>query len=70
MLREELGWDIEPQNIALTNGQSGARFSTCLTFSQDRRADGIYQKVLFLLALEYIGYADSGLKRICPSPRA
>ena len=33
MLREELGWDIEPQNIALTNGSQSA-FSTCLTSSQ------------------------------------
>lgn len=34
MLRDELGWDIEPQNIALTNGSQSA-FSTCLTCSQD-----------------------------------
>ena len=26
MLREELGWDIEPQNIALTNGSQSAFF--------------------------------------------
>lgn len=29
LLREKLGWDIEPQNIALTNGSQSA-FSTCL----------------------------------------
>ncbi len=29
MLREKLGWDIEAQNIALTNG-ARARFSTYL----------------------------------------
>ncbi len=34
MLREELGWEIEPQNIALTNGSQSA-FSTCLTSLPD-----------------------------------
>ncbi len=29
MLRDELGWEIEPQNIALTNGSQSA-FSTYL----------------------------------------
>ena len=61
MLREELGWDIEPQNIALTNGSQSAFFYLFNLFA-GRRADGTTKKVLFPLAPEYIGYADSGLE--------
>ncbi|STD24758.1 Valine--pyruvate aminotransferase [Enterobacter asburiae] len=61
MLRDELGWDIEPQNIALTNGSQSAFFYLFNLFA-GRRADGTTKKVLFPLAPEYIGYADSGLE--------
>ncbi len=61
LLREELGWDIEPQNIALTNGSQSAFFYLFNLFA-GRRADGTTPKVLFPLAPEYIGYADSGLE--------
>lgn len=61
LLREQLGWDIEPQNIALTNGSQSAFFYLFNLFA-GRRADGTTRKVLFPLAPEYIGYADSGLE--------
>lgn len=61
MLREELGWEIEPQNIALTNGSQSAFFYLFNLFA-GRRADGTTRKVLFPLTPEYIGYADSGLE--------
>jgi len=61
MLRNTLGWDIEPQNIALTNGSQSAFFYLFNLFA-GRRADGTTRKVLFPLAPEYIGYADSGLE--------
>jgi len=61
MLREELGWDIGPQNIALTNGSQSAFFYLFNLFA-GRRADGTTRKVLFPLTPEYIGYADSGLE--------
>lgn len=61
LLREKQGWDIEPQNIALTNGSQSAFFYLFNLFA-GRRADGTTQKVLFPLAPEYIGYADSGLE--------
>ena len=61
MLREALGWDIEPQNIALTNGSQSAFFYLFNLFA-GRRADGTTKKVLFPLAPEYIGYADAGLE--------
>ena len=53
MLREKLGWDIEPQNIALTNGSQSAFFYLFNLFA-GRRADGRVKKVLFPLAPEYI----------------
>jgi len=61
MLRTTLGWDIAPQNIALTNGSQSAFFYLFNLFA-GRRADGTTRKVLFPLAPEYIGYADSGLE--------
>lgn len=39
LLRETLGWDIEPQNIALTNGSQSAFFYLFNLFA-GRRADG------------------------------
>ncbi|MGL5700605.1 MAG: aminotransferase class I/II-fold pyridoxal phosphate-dependent enzyme, partial [Kluyvera sp.] len=61
MLRDELGWEIEPQNIALTNGSQSAFFYLFNLFA-GRRADGSTRKVLFPLTPEYIGYADAGLE--------
>ena len=61
LLSEELGWQIEPQNIALTNGSQSAFFYLFNLFA-GRRADGTTKKVLFPLAPEYIGYADAGLE--------
>ncbi len=61
MLRKEFGWDVEPQNIALTNGSQSAFFYLFNLFA-GRQADGTSKKVLFPLAPEYIGYADSGLE--------
>ena len=49
LLREKQGWDIEPQNIALTNGSQSAFFYLFNLFA-GRRADGTTQKVLFPLA--------------------
>jgi valine--pyruvate aminotransferase len=69
MLRDELGWEIEPQNIALTNGSQSAFFYLFNLFA-GRRADGTTRKVLFPLTPEYIGYADPAWKRICLSPPA
>lgn len=43
LLREKQGWDIEPQNIALTNGSQSAFFYLFNLFA-GRRADGTTQK--------------------------
>ncbi len=60
MLRKEQGWDIQPQNIALTNGSQSAFFYLFNLYA-GRRADGTKKRVLFPLAPEYLGYADAGL---------
>ncbi|WJV54060.1 valine--pyruvate transaminase [Pectobacteriaceae bacterium CE90] len=60
MLRDEQGWDIKPQNIALTNGSQSAFFYLFNLFAGHDENGGL-RKVLFPLAPEYIGYADSGL---------
>ncbi|MFP1723575.1 valine--pyruvate transaminase [Lonsdalea quercina] len=60
LLRETLGWEIGPQNIALTNGSQSAFFHLFNLFG-GQKGDGSRSKVMFPLAPEYIGYADSGL---------
>jgi len=60
LLREHLGWQISPKNIALTNGSQSAFFYLFNLYA-GRRADGSKKRVLFPLAPEYLGYADAGL---------
>lgn len=60
LLHKTLGWDIGPQNIALTNGSQSAFFYLFNLFAGPYQ-EGKARKVLFPLAPEYIGYADSGL---------
>jgi len=61
LLRGELGWDIGPENIALTNGSQTAFFILFNIFAGafEGRAG---RKILFPLAPEYIGYCDVGLE--------
>lgn len=61
LLRDQLGWSITAQNIALTNGSQSAFFYLFNLFA-GRRADGSKKRVLFPLAPEYLGYADAGLE--------
>ena len=60
LFRRELGWDIHPENVALTNGSQTAFFVLFNIFS-GAYADGMYKKILFPLTPEYIGYCDVGL---------
>lgn len=60
LLRQEYGWDISAKNIALTNGSQNAFFYLFNLLAGDF-SDGRKKKVLFPLAPEYIGYADSAL---------
>jgi len=60
LLRETFGWEIGPENIALTNGSQNAFFCLFNLFAGEM-PDGSKRKILFPLTPEYIGYADSGL---------
>jgi len=60
MLRETFGWEIGPENIALTNGSQNAFFCLFNLFAGEM-PDGSKKKILFPLTPEYIGYADAGL---------
>lgn len=61
LLCDELGWQISPQNIVLTNGSHSAFFYLFNLFA-GRYANGSCRRVLFPLTPEYIGYADVGLE--------
>lgn len=60
MLKEEFGWPIGPENIALTNGSQNAFFALFNLFAGEM-PDGSQRQILFPLAPEYIGYTDAGL---------
>lgn len=60
LLREQLGWDVGPANIALTSGSQAAFFILFNLFG-GRYDDGTTKKVLLPLTPEYIGYSDVGL---------
>ena len=60
LLKDELGWDIEPKNVALTNGSQTAFFILFNIFAGAFEG-GIIKKIMFPLAPEYIGYCDVGL---------
>jgi len=60
LLQHTYGWDIGPENIALTNGSQTAFFYLFNMFGGPH-PDGSLKKVLLPLAPEYIGYADVGI---------
>lgn len=59
-LSRQYGWDIGPENIAVTNGGQTAFFFLFALLSGENAA-GVQQKILLPLMPEYIGYADQGL---------
>jgi valine--pyruvate aminotransferase len=61
LFRDEFGWDIGSENIALTNGSQNAFFSLFNLFAG--KFDGaISKQILLPLAPEYIGYSEVGLE--------
>jgi valine--pyruvate aminotransferase len=60
LLRREFGWEVEPKNIALTNGSQSAFFILFNIFAGSFE-DGSNKKILLPLTPEYIGYCDVGL---------
>lgn len=61
LLQREFGWDIGPQNIAVTSGGQSA-FFYLFNLLAGRFAGGRSKKILLPLAPEYIGYADQGIE--------
>lgn len=60
LLKGELGWDIEPENIAVTDGSQTAFFILFNIFAGPFE-DGTHRRIMFPLAPEYIGYCDVGI---------
>lgn len=54
-LRGRYGWDLKPENIAVTNGSQTAMFLLINMFSEEG------QRILLPIVPEYIGYADQGI---------
>jgi len=60
LLRRSFGWDVSPDNIALTCGGQTAFFHL-FNLLAGEMPDGSRRKILFPLVPEYIGYAAQGL---------
>lgn len=60
LLRRDTGWDIGPENIALTNGSQNSFFMLFNLFS-GRFPGGQEKRILLPLSPEYIGYSHVGL---------
>lgn len=61
LLRDEFGWPVGPDNIAVTPGGQTA-FFLLFNLLGGRRTDDARGRILFPLMPEYIGYADQGLE--------
>ncbi len=61
-LRRTYGWDLGPENVAITAGGQAAFFYLFNLFAGPM-ADGSSRKVLLPITPEYIGYANQGLGR-------
>lgn len=60
LLNREYGWQLTPENVALTNGSQAAFFMLFNMFAGDD-GEGGHREILLPLAPEYIGYADAGI---------
>lgn len=60
LLRQEYGWQLNEENICLTNGSQSA-FFLLLNLLAGMTANGGRRRILLPMAPEYIGYADLGL---------
>lgn len=58
--REAFGWDIGPENVAVTAGGQSA-FFFLLNLLAGRMDDDSRRQILLPLVPEYIGYADQGI---------
>lgn len=60
LMTKTYGWDIKPENIALTLGSQSSFFMLFNLFAGETES-GNKKKILFPLTPEYIGYSDLGL---------
>ena len=60
LLKRENGWDVRPENIAITNGGQTA-FFFLFNMLAGPCPGGIKKRILLPLAPEYIGYANQGM---------
>ena len=61
LMNREYGWNIGPKNIGVTNGSQIASFLLLNMFS-GTGTDGRFNRILFPLCPEYIGYADQAIE--------
>lgn len=62
LLRHEYGWDLGPENIALTSGSQLSFFMLFNLFAGEG-GSGLRKKILLPISPEYIGYTD-----LCAEP--
>jgi valine--pyruvate aminotransferase len=60
LLKREFGWQIGPENLAITAGGQTA-FFLLFNLLAGMGVDGTVRRILFPLVPEYIGYANQGL---------
>jgi valine--pyruvate aminotransferase len=60
LFRDSFGWDIGPDNVAITSGGQTA-FFFLFNLLAGRMSDGTRKKILLPLVPEYIGYANQGV---------
>ncbi|WP_397568547.1 valine--pyruvate transaminase [Schlesneria sp. T3-172] len=60
LLRQQFGWEIGPENLAVTNGGQSA-FFFLFNLLAGRFENNKHRKILLPLTPEYIGYADQGI---------
>lgn len=60
LLQEQLGWEVEEENICLTNGSQTGFFMLFNLFGG--KTESGKKKICLPLAPEYIGYADLGIE--------
>ncbi|MBI41161.1 MAG: valine--pyruvate transaminase [Leptospiraceae bacterium] len=61
LLRQDCGWDVAPENIALTQGSQNA-FFLLMNLLGGKREDGSMASIVFPMSPEYIGYEDVGIQ--------
>jgi valine--pyruvate aminotransferase len=60
-LVRNFGWDVGPENVAITGGSQPACF-LLFNLLSGRFSDGRVKRIQFPLAPEYVGYADQALE--------